>query len=201
MSNTIEKEIIFPELTLLKRELLQARDFLPAIQGRNGELRYSPAASLYVGATPEETIDKIRLLPFSAKGTVFNRFAQYFIQSAFDFGGEQPPNRIHAYCGVVGESGQYLDYLHCDAMQYRITSNVVDASCAINPSTQKAPLNSEEAAAFENYSEHDIPFSIFEPQAPEGGIVGFFGGQFHLEKNLPLWVAKLFMAATFDNLY
>ena len=201
MSNTIVEDYAsFPELEKLKRELFSLRHALPLINGRSGELTYSGAKQLIVGPTANETVEQISILPFKTDDTIFNLFAQWFIHRAFAYAGEGGPDNIHAFCGVIGESGQYLDYLHSDPMLFRITSTVVDLSCMVNPSTVTAHQTSDEAATFEGVHEVDIPFDIFMPQIPESGIVAFVRGQYHSEKTLPKGVAKLSMSATYNSL-
>ena len=199
MSVLLETSSVFPELATLKRELYKLRDILPIIVGRYGDLTFSRAEEIAVEDTPNETIKHIDILPFKTEGSIFNLFAQWFIYRAFAYAGEGKPDKIHAFCGVVGESGQYLDYLHSDPMQLRITSTVVDLSCLVNPSTLVANNGDSRVAMFENMVEADIPADLFIPQKPEGEIVGFVDRQYHLEKQLPLGSAKIFMSATFNR--
>lgn len=192
---------VYNRVAEVKQRLAAIRFELPIIQGRNGAFgTHGRVDEIEVGDTPAITIENI-VAPY-LRDPVFLDFASWFVYCAFDIAGESGPKKLSSACGVVGPSGQLLDYLHIDPMLFRVTTTITDAD--VNPSTivckpheydedlwrATTPLLEVTAAA-------DIPCHLLLPQVEEGGLVTLYRNQAHAEKNLPQNAAKIAMFATF----
>lgn len=192
--------IVYPDISSVKRRLSDLRDILPEIQGRNGELAYAKTVPIDVKPTATETIDALDVAPLL--DPVFHNFAAYFIYAAFAVV-EYKPVSMNAYCGVVGQSGQMLDYLHDDPVSLRLSTTAADNSCRVNPSTRVCPDAiydfdlSQQIRGLMDTPTIELPELFFIEPVPEGGISQFVRNQAHAEKNLPMGTAKLALFATY----
>ena len=191
----------YSDIRSVKKRLTELRDVLPDIQGRNGELAYAKTIPIDIMPSAAETIEALDVVPF--KDPIFQDFTSYFISKAFEVG-EHKPVTLSGYCGVVGESGQMLDYLHSDPVSMRVTAAVVDNKCRVNPSTKICPDAvydfelSQQISGLLNAPTIEVPDFMFLPSVEEGGFSQFVRNQAHTEQTLPLGTAKLALFATYN---
>lgn len=193
---------IYPQVKSVKRHLSEISEGLPYIKGRNGNLGTLGKVDYFdVADNPESTMATLQA-PY-LYNPQFRDFASWFIEQAFILSGEDRPVDIGSMCGVVGDSGQMLDYLHVDPSAYRITATISDST--INPSTQVCRIHEYDYVLsqaikplIETTAIDEVPRELLLPQVGEGGIVLFVKNQAHAEQTLPTGTAKIAFFATLE---
>jgi hypothetical protein len=187
----------YERVSEVKQALEELSPELPEIEGR-GEQQSVATFGKSVDLPLRGSINPESI--FAIDNRILN-FTEWFIEQSYE-NGELRPSRIRGYIGLIGTSGQMLDYLHTDPISERITSTITSVD-GYNPSTRTFPklryldLVDKAQRQYLNYPTSAIPDHYFQPQVDEGGIVHFEMYQLHTEAVLPIGAAKIFLSADF----
>lgn len=180
-----------------KRALHEAASSLPEIKGRNGLFTYGKTTDLLLEHPDVGTV--IDNLP--ERYTRDSRLASYvktIVMSAFDYQGEEPPLALMADIGVVGETGQQLDYLHTDPnlhISWKLGSGDENPSTLVTaPKTMLDFMNIE---GFWRTTTAEVPAEYYGNPVPEGNGTVIHPGVYHGERTLPPGTALLSIFAAY----